>query len=239
MFSDEDKPRITVALSDHGAGRVCDLETETKVAHCFSSLPVLTVASRPNSLEKLGTEMIAGLLCEGTRSTFTLPAQPGVAQRVIVQEDWKSPELDVTLRNRSTDTSAGSKSWTVTKLSREEPDSKLFEIPADYQVVEEPTPPAGNGVSKPKVTKKVEPKYTEKARHAKIEGTVTLRVTVGVDGKATDMQVRKSLDPGLDQEAIKAVQQWRFQPGQKDGKPVPVLANIEVNFRLLDNPPSN
>jgi TonB family protein len=37
---------------------------------------------------------------------------------------------------------------------------------------------------------------------------------------------------GLDQKAIEAVRQWRFEPGLKDGKPVPVTANLELNFRL-------
>jgi protein TonB len=38
---------------------------------------------------------------------------------------------------------------------------------------------------------------------------------------------------GLDQQAMAAVSQWRFKPGMKDGKPVPVYANVEVNFRLM------
>jgi periplasmic protein TonB len=45
--------------------------------------------------------------------------------------------------------------------------------------------------------------------------------------------VIRSLGLGLDQKAIEAVQKWRFRPGLKDGKAVPVFANIEVNFRLL------
>jgi protein TonB len=37
---------------------------------------------------------------------------------------------------------------------------------------------------------------------------------------------------GLDEKAIEAVRKWRFEPGQKDGWPVPVLVEIQVNFRL-------
>ena len=41
------------------------------------------------------------------------------------------------------------------------------------------------------------------------------------------------VDPPVGGEAIKAMKQWQFKPGMKDGKPVPVSATIEVNFRLL------
>jgi TonB family protein len=44
--------------------------------------------------------------------------------------------------------------------------------------------------------------------------------------------VQQGIDPGLDRNAIDAIQQWRFKPGEKDGRPVTVLATIEVNFRL-------
>jgi protein TonB len=45
--------------------------------------------------------------------------------------------------------------------------------------------------------------------------------------------VIKGLGKGLDEEAIKAVSQWKFKPGQKNGKPVAVFANVRVQFRLL------
>jgi TonB family protein len=88
------------------------------------------------------------------------------------------------------------------------------------------------GVTPPKVVSKIEPVYTDEARNAKIEGTVELSVEVDADGLAQNIQVVRSLDEGLDQSAIAAIQQWRFKPSEKDGKPVRVVAHIEVNFRL-------
>ena len=68
---------------------------------------------------------------------------------------------------------------------------------------------------------------------AKIQGSVLLSVVIGSDGVARDIQVKQGLDSGLDNNAIAAVQNWKFQPGTKDGQPVRVQATIEVNFRLL------
>jgi TonB family protein len=97
--------------------------------------------------------------------------------------------------------------------------------------------PKPGGVSAPSLLYKVEPSYTEEARQAHIEGTVVLYVEVDPSGKAVNPRVVRSVDPGLDQKAIEAVAKWIFRPGYKDGKPVTVAATIEVNFRLLKDPP--
>jgi TonB family protein len=91
----------------------------------------------------------------------------------------------------------------------------------------------GGPVSAPAVAMKVDPEYSEEARLAKYSGVVILNVVVDGDGRARDIQVTKSLGMGLDEEAILAVNQWRFRPGMRDGQPVLVRATIEVNFRLL------
>lgn len=91
----------------------------------------------------------------------------------------------------------------------------------------------GNGVSVPALVRKVEPQYSEEARLAKLQGTVTLSLVVGADGVPINIQVVKPLGLGLDQEAVDAVSSWTFKPGMKDGAPVPVMAAVEVNFRLL------
>ena len=92
----------------------------------------------------------------------------------------------------------------------------------------------GNGVETPRLLKEVKPQYTAQAMRAKIQGEVLLECIVQPDGSVGNIRVVRSLDAsfGLDQEAIKAARQWRFQPGTKQGQPVPVLVTIAIAFTL-------
>jgi bla regulator protein blaR1 len=90
----------------------------------------------------------------------------------------------------------------------------------------------GPGIVPPKVLQKHDPVYPKKEKAAKIQGKVVLNVVVGTDQHAHDIQVTQSATPALDASAVTAVRSWTFQPGAKDGKPVPVRARIEINFRL-------
>ena len=90
----------------------------------------------------------------------------------------------------------------------------------------------GGGVRAPKVTYRVEPEFSEEARKNKWQGIVVLRVVVGVDGKPHEVVVQRSLGMGLDEKAMEAARQWRFEPGTKDGQPVPVEVLLEVSFHL-------
>ena len=93
---------------------------------------------------------------------------------------------------------------------------------------------SGNGVSSPQPIKQVDPVYTKAALKAKIEGTVRLGGVVEPDGSLGRLKILKSLDTvyGLDQSALDAAKQWKFEPGKKDGKPVPVQIELEMEFRL-------
>jgi TonB family protein len=93
----------------------------------------------------------------------------------------------------------------------------------------------GGAVLPPQLIHKVEPQYAEKARRSGLEGTVVLYVVVDENGRPRDLKVVKGLGKGLDEAATKAVQQWQFKPGTKDGVPVAVSAQIEINFRLSDS----
>jgi TonB family protein len=84
----------------------------------------------------------------------------------------------------------------------------------------------------PKPLFQPEPEFSKEAREAKYQGTCVLALVVGTDGVPSNIRIVKSLGKGLDDKAVEAVQKWRFTPGMKDGKPVPVALQIEVDFRL-------
>jgi len=90
----------------------------------------------------------------------------------------------------------------------------------------------GGGVSAPRSVFAPDPEYSEEARKAKYQGTCVLWLIVGPDGHPRDIKVTRSLGLGLDEKAIEAVKQWKFEPAMKDGKPVAVQINVEVSFRL-------
>jgi periplasmic protein TonB len=91
----------------------------------------------------------------------------------------------------------------------------------------------GGGVSAPRPIYKPDPEYSTEARQAKYQGTVILSLIVGADGRPRGIKVARSLGMGLDENAVEAVRQWRFEPATKDGKPVAVSVEVEVAFRLF------
>jgi len=90
----------------------------------------------------------------------------------------------------------------------------------------------GGGVSAPRAVFAPDPEYSEEARKAKFQGTVSLWMIVGADGRPRDLRIMRSLGMGLDEKAIEAVRTWRFDPALKDGRPVAVQIAVEVSFRL-------
>jgi len=90
----------------------------------------------------------------------------------------------------------------------------------------------GGGVSPPRVIYQVDPEFSEEARKAKYQGTCTLMLVVDAAGRPTNIRVASSLGMGLDEKAIEAVKNWRFEPSMKDGHPVRVEIAVEVEFHL-------
>lgn len=93
-----------------------------------------------------------------------------------------------------------------------------------------------SGVIAPKVIYQRDPEFSEKARQAKEQGTVTVSLIVGTDGKPRNVKVECSSVPDLNENAVDAVKDWRFEPGTKDGKPVMVKLSADVEFWLYNHP---
>jgi TonB family protein len=77
-----------------------------------------------------------------------------------------------------------------------------------------------------------DPEYSDKARKKKFHGMVILEAVVGADGHTHDIRVVQPLRYGLSEKAVEALRNWTFEPGKQDGKPVPVLISVEIDFRL-------
>jgi len=90
----------------------------------------------------------------------------------------------------------------------------------------------GGAVSAPRVIKEVKPRYTTEALQRMIQGTVVLEVIVTSDGCPSQIRVVQSVDGGLDEEAVLAVTQWRFDPGRLNGAPVDVFVTIMLDFSI-------
>jgi TonB family protein len=76
------------------------------------------------------------------------------------------------------------------------------------------------------------PLYSDEARNRGIEGIVQLEVHVGVDGRVGNLRIVKGLGFGLDENALLAVREWKFIPGQRSGKPAETTTEVSVEFSL-------
>ena len=86
----------------------------------------------------------------------------------------------------------------------------------------------GPGITPPKVVHQVAPEHP--AEGFRIAGSVLIGLIVGTDGSPRDVRVLRSLDKAVDQNAVDAVKQWRFEPAKKEGESVAVRLSIEIRF---------
>ncbi len=92
--------------------------------------------------ETLGTEMIDGVLTEGTRITVTTPTGVEGNDRPLTRtcEHWRSEEMDLTLLSKCSDPRTGKTTMRLDNFNRIEPDPLLFQVPSDYTVVDDHGP---------------------------------------------------------------------------------------------------
>jgi TonB family protein len=104
------------------------------------------------------------------------------------------------------------------------------EAPASYDQGNLYRPSVGR-VTPPTPLYAPDPDYSDAARKAKYQGSVILWLVVGADGRPHNLRVARSLGMGLDEKALEAEREWRFQPATLDRQPAAVEINLAVSFR--------
>ena len=92
----------------------------------------------------------------------------------------------------------------------------------------------GPGITPPRVTHQVTPQTNrDDEKGFRISGTVLVGLTVSSKGEPRDVHVVKSLDKSIDQSAVDAVKQWRFEPAKMGDQPVAVRITVEIRFHSM------
>jgi TonB family protein len=264
--ADGSEPKLTYSIIyDPGTRARTLLYPSAKLARQFIFKPPSAPVTPPDPAvanplapsvqkEDLGSEFKDGMQLTGSRETRSYPAGSIGNDRpiAITNEYWYAPDLHINISVRRADPRFGTQSVQLTELRREEPDASLFEVPADYKLVNENTPagsgavPDGNSgpfdpnmmrlrvggnVQAAKIINRVQPVYPIEARRNGIQGTVRLHVILQKDGTVEQLEV-VSGHPLLAQAAHDAVRQWRYQPTLLNGQPVMIDTTIDVIFTL-------
>ena len=88
---------------------------------------------------------------------------------------------------------------------------------------------------KARLTSTFEPASNQFAQDHGVAGICLYHVVIGADGKPGEIAVARPIGFGLDENAVDAIRKATFEPAIKDGKPVPVLLNLVVEFRIYSN----
>lgn len=113
-----------------------------------------------------------------------------------------------------------------------------YEVPdARTLVVRASTPKISDGVTPPELLSKTQPAYPDSARAAGRQDKVIVTAIIQADGAVGEVSILKhAVDPAFDESAMAAVKQWRYRPAMKDGKPVEVVFQVVIDFRLDKKP---
>jgi hypothetical protein len=180
-------------------------------------------ANEPADAENLKSEIAATPEADrpidiGTITTTTSPAH---AARVLKQalDTIFAPSLDVRMMASMPDF------W---KLYYQAAAAKTDYTPSDPSVQRQTTVD-----QKARLLTSFEPESNEYAQDSGVAGMALYHTVVGIDGKPQEIAVGRPIGFGLDENAVTAIRDAKFDPALKDGKPVPVLLDLVVQFRIF------
>ena len=247
--------RYYLRPSDNGQGLIRDITIFDPIKRIRTTLTPATLQavvfalpppqSRPASRaipsgiprEDLGLSSIGGLIVHGFRQSRTLPEGADGNDRpiTITDEYWYSDELHMNITLKHTDPRHGTQFVALTQLIRDEPDEKMFEVPAEYKVRDDSDAQGAvrvaAGVAAANRTDGMEPPYPPLAKAAGIQGSVEFTVLIGKDGAVQNVQLVRG-HPLLVNAAKDAVMQWKYRPTYLNGNAVSVIAPVIVAFTL-------
>jgi protein TonB len=87
------------------------------------------------------------------------------------------------------------------------------------------------GVKPPRVISGPQPNYPQQARKDHAPGPIVILMVIDSDGRTRDIQVQRGISSELDQAAVEAAENWRFEPATKEGKPLSVRIAIKFDFQ--------
>ena len=149
---------------------------------------------------------------------------PSIKQRIksaINPEELLEPGKIYTLRVNMPNLASATGTWTLKFV---ELDENGKEIPGTLDLPE---------VAGPEAMRKVDPKYPPALVSAHVQGDVVLYAIIRRDGSVDSIEVVRSLDPQLDQNAMEALARWKFRAAQRDGKYVELATIVRIPFRAV------
>ena len=147
---------------------------------------------------------------------------PSIQERIKAAsqpEDLLEPGRVYTLHVNMPNLASVTGTWTLKFV---ELDENGKEIPDSAEVPK---------VAGPEPLRKVDPKYPPAFVNARVQGDVILYAIIRRDGSVDSIEVVKSLDPQLDQNAMEALARWKFRAAQREGRAVELAAIVKIPFR--------
>jgi len=169
-------------------------------------------------------------LPEGTVTVRVKVSEHGTVNSAVVAHPL-NPALDATAEASALQCTFIPATKNGTPAPAEVSVDVIFVSPHPYVIAANAIYGISKGVTPPHAILAPDPEYTDAAREAKLSGTVVLWVLVNEEGVPERVKVQRSFDAGLDQKAVDAVRKWKFEPARKNGQPVAMMINTEVNFR--------